>query len=764
MIKRFSAIQNIGRFHDCKLGAYQFKERTIIFGNNGNGKSTITAILRSLSTGNNDMLIARKTLGSTKQKYVELAFQTDKGEQPIIFKNKAWTQAPPNSILIFDSKFISENIFDGENISESQKTNLHRVIIGKTGRSFIGEIRDMNERMKKVEGEKKEKNSVYLGSEMKNYFSLEEFVKLQEDKDIDRKIQEKSNEYEYAKQLNKPNELSFKEKKFGNLQLILKKSVSSSHKAAEKAIKNHVLAHWKDREHGYNFLKEGLSLTKDGESSCPYCGQSLASILSLIGSYKDYFDKAYDDLVQEINGAIKVFYAWNYENELTQIKSESKDWVRFFEDSKAHTDLESILSAAQKRIFELKPKFEFECEKKKKDLNYQVDFSSLTGMQSEWGKVKDAVEVFNKVIKAYTAKSAATDPEKLRAGLGRLRSHKKRFNVEWIKLCDEYVALKEEISKIKVERDALVGKLSSHSKDIFDKHQKTINQALEEIGADFKIKDFSEQKDLRRSDAVFCGFELEFYNTDRVPLEGNESQPNFKNTLSQGDKSALAFAFFLSLLNEEDALEKKIVVFDDPISSFDDERRRKTVQRLANLKNKKGDIPLQKIILTHEKNFMIRLCKENHFDDAAYLRIIPDGHIGGRKKSTFDHCDVAEEFLKPEVVKHVEEFKAFLDGNKPMPSDIDMKGRLILENAFQNKYYLELRDEIHQRKSLHSYVEKLHTLAISGYELESRPGWESLFNDLHVPHHSGSTVIKSEKSPGDLKSILSDTLKALKRV
>ena len=49
----------------------------------------------------------------------------------------------------------------------------------------------------------------------------------------------------------------------------------------------------------------------------------------------------------------------------------------------------------------------------------------------------------------------------------------------------------------------------------------------------------------------------------------NDKTPNFRNTLSESDKRLLAFAFFVSLLSHDRELDKKVVVFDDPMSSFE---------------------------------------------------------------------------------------------------------------------------------------------------------------------------------------------------
>ena len=72
MLKRIHKILNIGRFADCQSAGCEFSKETIIFGYNTQGKSTLTAILRSIQTGNNDILIGRKTFGATGNKNIEI--------------------------------------------------------------------------------------------------------------------------------------------------------------------------------------------------------------------------------------------------------------------------------------------------------------------------------------------------------------------------------------------------------------------------------------------------------------------------------------------------------------------------------------------------------------------------------------------------------------------------------------------------------------------------------------------------------------------
>jgi hypothetical protein len=55
--------------------------------------------------------------------------------------------------------------------------------------------------------------------------------------------------------------------------------------------------------------------------------------------------------------------------------------------------------------------------------------------------------------------------------------------------------------------------------------------------------------------------------------------------LSDSEKRTLAFAFFLAKLKNDDNLSQKIVILDDPFSSFDSNRREKTIQLFRDLKN-----------------------------------------------------------------------------------------------------------------------------------------------------------------------------------
>lgn len=88
-------------------------------------------------------------------------------------------------------------------------------------------------------------------------------------------------------------------------------------------------------------------------------------------------------------------------------------------------------------------------------------------------------------------------------------------------------------------------------------------------------------------------------------------ESTFKYSLSEGDKSALALSFFLSKLNLDPELNQKIIVFDDPISSFDNRRKTVLLQELVAL----GKNAKQFFVLTHDRNLANDLVKKTKTEE-----------------------------------------------------------------------------------------------------------------------------------------------------
>jgi wobble nucleotide-excising tRNase len=94
MLQKIVHIKSIGRFRNCvAAGDVTLRRVTLIFAENGRGKTTLCAILRSLLTSTPALIIGRKTLGSADPPDVHLMMSG----AAILFRNGAWSAPfPPN--------------------------------------------------------------------------------------------------------------------------------------------------------------------------------------------------------------------------------------------------------------------------------------------------------------------------------------------------------------------------------------------------------------------------------------------------------------------------------------------------------------------------------------------------------------------------------------------------------------------------------------------------------------------------------------------
>ena len=139
MLTKLEYVQNIGRFetvkHDPKL---TFKKLGLVFSENGQGKTTFCAIMRSLTTGDPRPILERHRLSAKTQSKVALEANGSKAA----FDGDAWTSKGPE-VLIFDDHFVETNIYSGLNVTPGNRQNLHELVIGEEGVKFNRKVQDL---------------------------------------------------------------------------------------------------------------------------------------------------------------------------------------------------------------------------------------------------------------------------------------------------------------------------------------------------------------------------------------------------------------------------------------------------------------------------------------------------------------------------------------------------------------------------------------------------------------------------------------------
>lgn len=127
MLERISDIQGIGLLHQANGKPYTCHKATLIYADNGRGKSTLATALRSVSTGNATLISACRTIDGTLQPKVVLQFRSG---HKVNFVNGVWSEKRPE-VLVFDAEFIGRNVHSGGAVSTDHRKNLLEFALGE---------------------------------------------------------------------------------------------------------------------------------------------------------------------------------------------------------------------------------------------------------------------------------------------------------------------------------------------------------------------------------------------------------------------------------------------------------------------------------------------------------------------------------------------------------------------------------------------------------------------------------------------------------
>ena len=194
MLSKIIMIKNVGRFLNyCAHGDVVLKKYNLIFAENGRGKTTLCAVLRSLQTNNSAHVLGRATLGNNNPPEIRLLL----GNDTINFNAGTW-DATVQKFAIFDSYFVSENVYSGDDVSLDHKRKFYKLIIGKRGVKLARKIEDFDTLTRKKSGEIKDSYAV-IKPLVSPSQTVETFLTLQEDPDVDKKIEQKKKQLQELK-------------------------------------------------------------------------------------------------------------------------------------------------------------------------------------------------------------------------------------------------------------------------------------------------------------------------------------------------------------------------------------------------------------------------------------------------------------------------------------------------------------------------------------------------------------------------------------
>lgn len=314
-------------------------------------------------------------------------------------------------------------------------------------------------------------------------------------------------------------------------------------------------------------------------------------------------------------------------------------------------------------------------------------------------------------------------------------------------LSKQIKTLDTEHKQIVVQLKEIQKELGEYTKNVFDKYIQVLNEKLKFFTPYIEIKKFS--KTTGRGNQYVSYFLM--VSGHQVGFEENSHvRASFKYTLSEGDKSALAFSFFLTKLHFT-TLTNKIVVFDDPISSFDYARKNSTINQLLKL----SKVCNQLITLTHDINFAKDLCKRIGYNKVKSLKILRQGT--GNVITTHD---IEKETLSG-VFKDIEVLNNhILYGSN---SDLEKREtirciRPILEGILRIKFFRDIKfnewlgdvirkineseegDRLFRLKSIVDEISEINDYSKGFHHSDPTTAWGEIINDEELLIYVNRTI------------------------
>ena len=161
MITSLNLIRNIGRFNSVTTTT-QFAQLTLIYAENGRGKTTLSAILRSLATGDPIPISERRRLAAQHPPHAIVACT---GSPPnAMFQNGSWNRTLPD-VLVFDDVFVDENVYSGLVVGSDHRQNLHELILGSQGVALNQQLQTLIARIEQHNAELRRRSNLIPASE-----------------------------------------------------------------------------------------------------------------------------------------------------------------------------------------------------------------------------------------------------------------------------------------------------------------------------------------------------------------------------------------------------------------------------------------------------------------------------------------------------------------------------------------------------------------------------------------------------------------------
>lgn len=607
MIQAIEKIDRVGVLNGFDGSGHSFTRLSLIYAGNGRGKSTLAAVLAAAGSGDTDSLRDRQSLGTTGFAHIRL--QTA-GESKRVLNNGLWTGAQV-STRVFDTRFVDQNVHTGGEVSPSHRQGLIEIAIGASAVDHQDELETAQKLVaaaksdvQRIEGE-----VLAMAHAVDRSCSFSVFQNLYVNDAADSLVREAEALLADGRNVAKiyalplPTELKTVKLDLADLFLALGESLPALHTQARRRVAEHMshLGGGPAQTGVEAWLRTGVGLTADTE--CPFCGQNTAG-LDLIDMYAEFFDSAYGDLRDRLDGLQDSLGEDAREAILGKLSLEYGRAVTITDAWKTHVDIPVLpdLERVTQRLTEFGGVFDELISRKLARPDALVDAGDnrlilescvfdLPGLIEE---VNFCIRRACSDIEQYKASLSSSSVPELEAKLAAARLAQLRAKSEVQTKFVEWKTAKRQVTKRSAEATAARKATKDAMNATLAGFENVINDHLQKMQAQFRIENISSTYvgGVNRGN---YGLRL---REESIDISGGK--PPFRLALSEGDQRTLAFAFFCATVLKDQDLRGQVIVVDDPVTSLDKHRRAHT----TNVLNEMSMRGAQVILLAHDATYL----------------------------------------------------------------------------------------------------------------------------------------------------------------
>lgn len=539
IIKHIRKIRDFGIFKklDWDSATPDFNHFNLTYGWNYCGKTTISRIFRCYEMGAKHIDYDTATFeieDSDGKRYSELSF-------PLKL-----------NIRVFNTDFISDNLKWNEGIEPI-------FMLGEQNIKLQGELEGEKvnqskilEKLQKQEEKKKElSDKIYWAlsnkaSEIKNTLTLTTFDKRHFEPKVSAVAKDKTTSLLSSTEVQKLIETYKSTEKKSELQPLIVKipNIPSIHKEVNELLSvivtAKVIERLKTNPTLNEWVKQGKDLHKDKEQ-CEFCGNDLP--VDLIDNLNKHFSKDYDELINNLGRKIK-------ETEAHKIILTFPDSANFY--TEFQTSYQQLKGETEKEILALNKTLQKVIDKLESKKMKAFEKTEVGAITDNANVVSVIISKINELVKKHNIKTSEFEKQKKVAHEKLITNYSLEFarTQKYDEALNSIESTTAQIEATKAEITQIDKKITS----IEEKLSETVKGAEKVNGY---LSHYFGKEDIKARVTSDNKFQL---------LRAG----NIAKNLSEGEKTAIAFAYFITKLEDKNTtIADAIICLDDPISSLD---------------------------------------------------------------------------------------------------------------------------------------------------------------------------------------------------